>query len=113
VRVRSRPEVRHCGHVDTHVVAGDDALGLDRHGDDAQRKAVQDVDERDDDSQPRLARPQHSTQPEQHALLVLFDDSNCQRRSYQQQYGDDDYNSEQDLHGFAPNQLEEKWELLS
>jgi hypothetical protein len=67
------PEIRHRRDIDADVVAGDDALGLDRHRDDSQRHPMQDVDERDDHPQPGLARAQHPAQPEQDALLILFD----------------------------------------
>jgi hypothetical protein len=58
----------------TFSMAGDDALGLDGHRDHAQRYPVQDVDERDDESQARLPNPDHPAEAEQHALLVLLDD---------------------------------------
>ena len=68
------PEVGDGGDVDADVVAGDDALGLDRHGDDPQRDAVQHVDERDDQPEPGSTFAEHPPEPEQHALLVLLDD---------------------------------------
>ena len=69
--------------VDADVVAGDDALGLDRHGDDPQRDPVQHVDDRDDQPQAGSAFTDHPAQPEQDALLVLFDDPHRHRQHQQ------------------------------
>src|SRR5205085_6701553 len=66
--------VRHGGDVDADVVAGDDPLGLDGHGDDAQADPVQDVDDRDDDGQARFPDADDPSEPEQDTLLVLLDD---------------------------------------
>jgi hypothetical protein len=65
-------------HVDADVVAGDDALGLDRHGHDPQRHPPQHLDQRHDQPQAGLADPHHPAKAEQHALLVLLDDPNRQ-----------------------------------
>ena len=75
------------GHVDADVVAGDDALGLDGHGHDPQRDAVQHVDERDDQPDPRLTQPADATDTEQDALLVLLDHPH--RRGEQDEEDDD------------------------
>ena len=69
------PVVGDRGHVHADVVAGDDALRLDGHGDDAQAHPAQVVDERDDEGQARLAYSDDASEPEQHALLVLLDDA--------------------------------------
>jgi hypothetical protein len=76
-------EVDDGGHVDADVVAGDDALGLDGHGDDAQAHPVQDVHERDDDGQAGLADADDAAEPEEHSLLVLFDDPDGEREHQQ------------------------------
>src|SRR5664279_5253964 len=67
-------EVGHRRHIDADVVTSDDALGLDRHGDDPQRDPVQHVDERDDDPQARSAHADDATESEQDPDLVLLDD---------------------------------------
>jgi hypothetical protein len=87
------------GHVDADVVAGDDALGLDRHRYDPQRHPVQHVDERDDHSQPRVPQAADAAEPEQHPLLVLLDDLQRHRQPDQDQHRDDDNNDDQRFHG--------------
>src|SRR5664279_2060088 len=67
-------EVGHRRHVDADVVTSDDALGLDRHGDDPQRDPVQHVDERDDHPQAWSAHADDATESEQDPDLVLLDD---------------------------------------
>jgi hypothetical protein len=67
-------EIRHRRDIDADVVAGNDALGLDRHRDNPQRHPMQHVDERDDHPQPGFACAQHPAQPEHDALLILLDD---------------------------------------
>ncbi len=95
------PEVGDGRDVDADIVAGDDALRLDRHGDDPQRHPVQDVDEGDDQAEPRPALPQDPSQPEQHPLLVLFDDLQCHRRHHQEQQGDDNDDGDDNGHGWS------------
>ena len=92
------PEVGHGGDVDADVVAGDDALGLDRHGHDPQRHPVQHVDERDDQPQAGLACPDDAAEPEQHALLVLLDDAQREREDQCQWGGDHDENEDGGRH---------------
>src|SRR5581483_23068 len=74
-------------YVDRDVVAGDDALRLDRHRHDAQRNTVDPVDERDDHDQSRAERvvPDFA-EPELHGPLVLLQDVDRRRR---QEHGDD------------------------
>ena len=96
------PEVGDRGDVDADVVAGDDALGLDRHRDDPQRHPVQHVDERDDQPEPGLARAEHPAEPEQHPLLVLLDDLGRHREAQQEQHHDDDEHPDQHDHDGDP-----------
>jgi hypothetical protein len=49
------PEVRDGGHVDRHIVFGDDALRLDRHRHDSQRHAVHTIDEGRDQDHARAS----------------------------------------------------------
>src|SRR6266536_4246612 len=86
------------GDVDADVVAGDDALGLDGHGDDAQADPVQDVDDRDDDGQAGLSDPDDASEPEQDSLLVLFDDLDGEGEQQQRQH-DDNYHDPHIWHG--------------
>src|ERR1035437_2758242 len=92
-------EVGDGGDVDADVVAGDDALRLDGHGDDPQRHPVQHVGERDDEPEAGVAGAADPAQPEQHALLVLLDDPRGQGRAEQQQHDDDDDDDDQGFHG--------------
>ena len=96
------PEVGDRRHVDADVVAGDDALRLDRHRDDPQRHPVQHVDERDDEPQPGLAYAEHPAEPEQHALLVLLDDPHRHRQHQQQHDDDNNDDDDQRVHRRAP-----------
>src|SRR5207253_6808284 len=74
--------------VDADVVAGDDPLGLDRHGDDPQRDAPEDVDHGHDPDEAGLLEPDHPTQPEEHALLVLLHDAQRQRQHNEGEHRD-------------------------
>ena len=69
------PVVSHCGHVNAHVVLGNDSLGLDRHRDDPQRDAINALNKRHDENQTRSARRTHDLpELEYHRALVLLDD---------------------------------------
>ena len=85
------PEVGDRGDVDADVVAGDDPLGLDRHGHDAQRDPLQPVDDRDDDAQAGFAHRDHPAEPEMHAALVLLHDPHrgCEKQRDQRAEGDE------------------------
>ena len=76
------------GDVDADVVAGDDALGLDRHGHDPQRHPPQHLDQRHDQPQAGLSDPHHPAEAEQHPSLVLLDDPHRQRKPDQHQHRD-------------------------
>jgi hypothetical protein len=90
------------GHIDADVVSGDDALRLDRRGDDPQRNPAELVEERDDHAQAGRARAVQPSQPEQHALLVLPDQAHRQCESEQNHYHDDDEDGNQCTHGIHP-----------
>ena len=96
------PVVGDRGDVDADVVPRDDALGLDRHRDDAQRHPAQHVDHRHDDGQAGLPDPHDPPQPEQHTLLVLLHDPERQQEDDEGQHGDDDKHGEQHGHFRTP-----------
>ena len=67
-------EVQDGAHPDRDVVAGDDFLGRDLQGDDAQVDLHHPVDERDDEEQARPLGADQAAEPEDDAALVLLDD---------------------------------------
>jgi len=73
-------------------------LGLDGHGDDPQRHPPQDVDHRDDQSQAGLPYPDDPSEAEQHAFLVLLDDSDREGQPEQGQHPQHDQDGYQRGH---------------
>jgi hypothetical protein len=81
--------------VDADVVAGDDPLRLDRHGDRPQRDAMEAIDPRHEHDQARASRPAvDASQPEQHRALVLLEDADGQRGAHQ--YDEQQHNDHSD-----------------
>src|SRR5918995_2331952 len=73
VRVH-HPEVDHCGYARGDVVAGDEILGRDVHGDGPQANLNHPVHHRDQDEQTRpLGSSLYPTEPEDHTPLILLD----------------------------------------
>ena len=63
---------------------------------------MQDVDERDDEPQPRGPCSDEPAEPEQHSLLVLFDDLHGESEAEEGQEADHDDENDQGLHCDAP-----------